>query len=53
MRAGPARKRRLLADSVEKVENRTVPKISRKLILNRLDRCDAPIEHESPTATGL
>jgi hypothetical protein len=32
----------LLADTVEKVENRTAPEISRKLILSRLDRCNAP-----------
>src|ERR1700730_7553784 len=31
-----------MADTVEKVENRTAPKISRKLILRRLDRCNAP-----------
>jgi hypothetical protein len=30
------------ADIVEKVENRTSPKISRKSILSRLDRCNAP-----------
>jgi hypothetical protein len=29
------------ADSVEKVENRTTPKISRKLIFRRLCRCNA------------
>src|SRR3984893_1474515 len=37
-----ARVFRLLTDTVEKVENRTAPKISRKLILGRLDRCNAP-----------
>jgi hypothetical protein len=30
------------ADNVEKVENRTASKISRKLILSHLDRCNAP-----------
>src|SRR3984893_2959252 len=37
-----ARVFRLLTDTVEKVENRTAPKISRKSILGRLDRCNAP-----------
>jgi len=32
----------LLADTVEKVENRTGPKISRKLVLSRPDRSNAP-----------
>jgi hypothetical protein len=31
-----------LADFVEKVDNRTAPKISQKLLLSRLDRCNAP-----------
>jgi hypothetical protein len=31
----------LCADTVEKVENRTQPKISRKLIYRRLYRCNA------------
>jgi hypothetical protein len=34
--------RPLLADTVEKVENRTAPKISRKVIFSRIDRCNAP-----------
>jgi hypothetical protein len=34
--------RPLCADTVEKVENRTAPKISRKVILSRIDRCNAP-----------
>jgi hypothetical protein len=34
--------RPLRADAVEKVENRTAPKISRKLILSRLDRRNPP-----------
>jgi hypothetical protein len=33
----------VLTDTVENVENRTAPKISRKLILSRLDRRNSPL----------
>ena len=39
---GPFRDRPLLADTVEKVENRTTPKISQMLIFGQLYRWDAP-----------
>ena len=36
------RERPLLADTVEKVENRTTPKISQMLAFGKLNRWDAP-----------
>jgi hypothetical protein len=40
---------RLVADAVEKVENRTTPKISQMVIFGLLRRCDASqFRYESP-----
>jgi hypothetical protein len=36
------RERPLLADTVEKVENRTTPKLSQMLAFGKLNRWDAP-----------
>jgi hypothetical protein len=38
----PKNERPLVADIVEKVENRATPKISQKLILRHIDGCNAP-----------